>query len=345
MANNPPTWTLGDIVNAIGGDLIGAADIVIERPVPAGTNDPNGITFATDQKYLEKACAVPIGAVIAPSESKPNSVPIILHPKPREAFGHVLHIMSRPIPINEGIHPTAVVSPDARISMSAKIGAYVVIESGSVIEDGVTVHPHCFIGDQCHIREESIIYPNVTLYQDISIGKRCIVHAGCVLGADGFGFAWDGERRRKIPQVGGIILEDDVEIGANSTVDRATCGNTVISVGTKLDNLIHVAHNVTIGDHCVLAAQVGIAGSSTIGNRVIMGGQSGVGDHVTVVDDVVFGGRTGTFADVPVPGEYFGLPPLPVSKAMRAAALQNRLPEIYQRLRALERKFEQINDD
>lgn len=333
------SWQLGALAEMIKGTLDGPADREIHRPVPAGMSDPHGITFAGDASYLSKALEAEVGAIIVPIETPTLNCPVIRHPNPRQAFGMVLGIMDRPLPLAKGIHPTAVISPSAVVDPTARIGAYVVIEEGSVVGPGAVIHPHCYVGDQCKIGAQTILYPRVTLVQDVVVGDRCILHAGCVLGADGFGFAWTGTHRAKIPQVGQVILEDDVEIGANTCIDRATCGATLIRKGTKLDNLVQIGHNVSIGEHTVMAAHVGISGSSEIGSRVVMGGQAALSDHVKVGDDVVLGGRTGVVSDVTEPGQYAGLPAMPIAHAMRSMALQARLPEMYQRLRALEREL------
>ena len=317
----------------------------MSRPVPAGTADPFGVTFAVDAKYLAKALAHPVAGVIAPPEMEAAGHNLLLHPMPRAAFGHLLALFQRPLPINEGIHPTAIIDPAAEIDSSARIGPYVVIGAHSRVREGAVIHAHCVIGDHCEIGPKTLLYPRVTLVQDIVVGARCILHSGCVLGADGFGFAWDGQRRQKIPQVGGVILGNDVEIGANTCIDRATAGATTLADGVKLDNLVQVGHNVHIGAHTALAGQVGIAGSTTIGARCMAGGQAAFSDHVTVGDDVILAGRTGVMGDLLTPGEYFGIPPVPAKQAMRVTSLTTRLPELYQRLRALERELEALKRD
>ena len=315
----------------------GDPGLILGRPVPAGSGDANDITFAQDSAHLAVALQSNVGVVITSHEAGPQSKTTISVTRPREAFGVVLSMFQRPLPIASGIHPTAVVSEKAEIDPSACIGPYTVIEGGTEIGAHVRVHAHCYIGDGCRVGEDSIIYPNVTIYQDITIGRRCIVHAGAVLGADGFGFIWDGHKRVKIPQIGGLDIGDDVEIGANACLDRATVGRGRIENGVKLDNLVQVAHNVIVGEHCALASQVGISGSVTIGPRVVFGGQAGVADHHTIAADVTLGGRSGVINDIPEPGQYFGLPTVPFGQAMKTIAFSRRLPELFKRVRALER--------
>lgn len=323
----------------MGADLTGDPGTPIHRPVPAGTADPYGITFAGDARYLAKAIAGPIGAVIVGVEVGDVPAPKLAVADPRSAFGRVLALMSRPLPLNAGVHPTAAVDPTATIEEGAQIGAFVVVEQGAVVRSGAKVYAQCYIGEGSVVEQDAVLYPRVTLYQQVRVGKRCIVHSGAVIGADGFGFVWDGQRRHKIPQVGNVELEDDVEIGANTCIDRATAGTTRIGRGTKIDDLVMVGHNCVLGENNVLAAQVGLGGSSEVGSRVVMGGQAALSDHVTVGDDVVLGGRSGVITDLKQPGEYMGLPPVPVTQAIRALSLTQRLPELFQRLRALEAKI------
>lgn len=342
MAEQSKSWTLATIARLVGGEAYGPAELALRRPVPAGSDDPEGITFATNETFLRKAMASNVGAVVAPSETRPESKPLILVPDPRAAFALVLGHMQKQIPLNDGVHPTAIVSAEATVHPDASIGAYVVIEPGAVVESKARIFPFCYIGQDCFVGAGSTLFPHVTLIQDVRLGSGCTLHAGAVLGADGFGFAFDGVTQRKIPQVGGVCLGNDVEVGANTTIDRATCGDTCLDDHVKLDNLIQVGHNVTIGANTVVAALVGFSGSSSVGRRVTIGGQAALSQHVHVADDVKLGGRTGVIGDIDTPGEYVGLPPMPLATAMRAMALQSRLPDLFQRIRALERELEKL---
>lgn len=344
MAKTVRTWSLKQLAELIQGEPSGE-DVTIVRPVPAGYDDPRGITFAGNEKYLKQALASQVGAIIVPAECPDVPKPVIRVPNPRAAFGVVLAVMRRPLPLNQGIHPQASIGKGAQIDETAQIGPFAVIEDGARIEAGAQIFPHCYVGEGCVVGENSILYPGVVLYQDVHIGQNGIIHSGVVLGADGFGFAWTGQDQMKIPQVGGVIIGENVEIGANSCVDRATCGETTVGNGTKLDNLVQIAHNVSVGEHTVLAALVGIGGSTEIGDRVVMGGQAATADHVKVGDDVILGGRTGVTTDVTEPGEYFGLPAAPVHTSMRSMALQQRLPELFKRLKALEKQVKELSND
>lgn len=338
----PSGWTLEHIGQLLGAEVRGPAGLVVRRPVPAGSDDPEGVTFAESAKYLETVLASKVGAVIVAKDAEPFDKPALLVDVPRLAFFTLLSLSERKATNARGVHPTAVIDPSATVSASANIGPYVVVAGDAVIADHVEVFPFCFIGPGCRIGEGARIMPGVVLLQDVVLGARAIVHSGAVLGADGFGFVWDGTRRVKVPQAGGVEIGTDVEIGANSAIDRATSGATVVGDDVKIDNLVQVGHNAAIGAHTVLAALVGVAGSVTLGERVMAGGQSGFADHLTVGDDVVLAGRTGLFGDLLEPGEYFGLPPKPIGKAMRVIALQQKLPELVARIRALEEEVERL---
>lgn len=328
--------TLTEIAAALGGTLVGDPATVVVRPVPAGSDDPEGITFAGDEKYLAKALASGVGAVIARTGSDLQGKAGILVDDPRRAFGAVLAMSARPLSAPPGVHPTAVIDPTAHVAGNCSIGPYVVVGADATVAEGCKLLASSYLGPGCRLGEGTVLMPHAVLVQDVQLGRRCVVHSGAVLGADGFGFVWDGKRQVKVPQVGGVVIGDDVEVGANSCVDRATCGATTLGDGVKLDDLVMVGHNVTVGDHSVMAALVGVAGSCTVGSRVTMGGQVALADHTVVCDDVVLGGRTGVMQDITEPGAYLGTPAEPVRKAMRTYALLTKLSEVFQRVRDLE---------
>ena len=335
-------WTLGQVASLVGGELRGPADFVVLRAVPAGSDDPQGITFAENEKYLARCVSSGVGALIVGKGTGAIEKPVVCVDSPRAAFGLLLAQMVRPLPLPPGVHPSAIVSPLARVDPSASVGAYAVVEKDAVVSAGCRVYPFAYVGENCRLGEGCVVFPHAVLYQDVVLGARCVVHSGAVLGADGFGFAWDGERQQKVPQVGGVVIGDEVEIGANSCVDRATCGDTRVGSGTKLDNLVQIGHNVAVGADSVLAALVGIGGSSIVGDRAALGGHVAVSDHVTITDDVVIGGRSGVFQDIVDAGQYLGLPPLPLSSALRLMALQARLPEVFKRIKQLEEEGEAL---
>lgn len=337
--------TLGEIARWVDGRLHGPEDHPVERPVPADSDDPAGLAFVSSKGFLEVFERSRAGAALVPEDLRPSSKPHIVVEDPRSAFGLVLARFDRPLPLNPGVHPAAIVSGEARVSPTAQVGPYAVVEAGAKVGPGVRVYPFAYVGEGCELGEGTVVYPHAVLYRDVQTGKRCVVHAGAVLGADGFGFVWDGQRRVKVPQVGRVVLGDEVEIGANAAVDRATAGETVIGNGSKLDNLVQIGHNVRIGEHTVAAAQVGVAGSTTIGNRVTIAGQVAFSDHVEVCDDVVLGGRSAVIQHIREPGEYLGFPARPLGEAMRALAVSAKLPELAARLRRLEERVRDLENE
>ncbi|MGV3614104.1 MAG: UDP-3-O-(3-hydroxymyristoyl)glucosamine N-acyltransferase [Fimbriimonas sp.] len=339
MERESPGWPLGELAAILGGRLDGPADLRIKRPVPADGEDPEGLAFAASDEYLRQAAEGGAAAILAAEGSAPTGKPTIYVAHPRESFGRFLGLCQRPLPLEPRVHPMAVVSPDARVAPTASIGPYAVIERGAVIGEQCKVFPFSYVGENCRLGSGTILYPHAVLYQDVELGARCIVHSGAVLGADGFGFVWDGKQQVKVPQVGGVVLGDDVEIGANTSVDRATAGKTQVGNGTKLDNLVQVGHNVRIGEHTVIASLCGISGSTKIGNRNTFAGQVATSDHTTVADDVVLAGRTAVTSDIKEPGTYFGFPARPLGEAMRTLILSTKLSDLFARMKEIEKRL------
>lgn len=342
MEQSPVGWTLSELAEIVGGEPHGPADTFIKRPVPAGYNDPQGITFAENQKYLEAVMATDVAAVIIGTNDD-CSKPHIRCESPRQAFGRILALLWRELPLAEGVHPTAVISQDCEIEPGAFVGAYCVVEAGAFISEHAKVFAFCYIGEGCRIAQGARIYPHVILYRDVVVGERSIIHSGTVLGADGFGYFWDGSRHRKVPQVGGVRIGDDCEIGALSAIDRATAGETLLGQGVKLDNLIQIAHNVEIGRDTVMASQTGIAGSTKIGERNIFGGQVGVVDHVQTANDVHLAGRAGALQSIPEAGDYLGMPATKVIEEHRIRVAISKLPELLARVRRLEQEISRLD--
>jgi len=337
MEKVAPPWTLKTLAELMGGEIDGPEDLVIQRPVLVGSDDPEGITFAVSRAYLEKVEASGVGAVILQDQMFASSKPSIRVPDAKRAFGILLHFCVRPIPLASGIHPTALIDPSASIDSSASIGPYTVVERGAWVGPNAKVHAQCYVGENCKIGAGSELRPQVVLIQDVSIGENTLIHSGCVIGADGFGFVWDGTQRIKVPHSGGVSLGSDVELGSNCAVDRSMAGNTEIGDGTKIDNLVQVAHNVKIGKNGAIAAQSGIAGTCKVGDNVVMGGAVGLRDHVSIGDNISLGGRSAVDTDLTEPGEYLGIPARPIREAAKAMILSLKLPEMHSRIRDLER--------
>jgi UDP-3-O-[3-hydroxymyristoyl] glucosamine N-acyltransferase len=233
----------------------------------------------------------------------------------------------------------AFIAKGAKIAKGASIAPYVHIEDGVVIGRDVTIYPFVYIGENVTIGTKSQIFPNVTIYDGVIIGKKVTVHSGSVIGSDGFGYVWDGNKHMKIPQLGTVEIEDEVEIGANVTIDRASLGKTTIKKGVKIDNLVQIAHNVSIGENSIIVAQVGIAGSATVGKNVVLAGQAGVRDHVTVGDNVKAGGQTGITKDVPENSLIMGTPHLSFKEWAKLQGYFKMLPQLFAKMKQVEKKL------
>jgi UDP-3-O-[3-hydroxymyristoyl] glucosamine N-acyltransferase len=327
-------WTLAELAPLLGASVGLAPDFVVERPVPYDSDDPRGLAYCAKSRYARVAARHAVGAVILPPGLTVER-PCLYAADPKAAFTRFLALCRRPLPLPPGVHPTAVVDPAASVAPTASVGPYAVVERGARIDAGARVFPFCYVGEDCVVGAETVLYPHVVLYQDVRVGARCVVHAHAVLGADGFGFAWDGSRQVKIEQVGAVRIGDDVEIGAGSAVDRATSGTTRIDDGVKVDNLVQIGHNVEVGEHSLICGQAGVAGSSVLGRRVTMAGQSAVVDHVTVGDGVTLAARAAASRDIAEPVVHYGFPARP--DGLRIAAALAELPQLRERIRNLER--------
>lgn len=297
------------------------------------------VVFAESPRYLRMAERCAASAVIVWQDAPSIGKPILRVESPRQAFLKVLELFAPPPQHPEGIDLNAVISPDADLGEDVVIGAGCVIEAGARIGQGSVLYPLCYIGRDVQIGEQCVLYPHVTLMHGVKLGNRVIVHSGSVIGADGFGYVTVDGVHRKVPHIGTVEIGDDVEIGANVCVDRAKTGVTRIGAGTKIDNLVHVGHNVQIGDGCLLVAQVGIAGSSRLGRYVVLAGQVGVADHVSIGDGAIVAAQSGVAGNLQGGQRYFGSPAREHGKQLRTMAYLNRLPELFERLKELERRL------
>jgi UDP-3-O-[3-hydroxymyristoyl] glucosamine N-acyltransferase len=330
--------TLGQIAAALGATLDGDPARVVHGIAPLETAGPADISFLVDARYRDAAQASRAGAFLTPPGVTGLPAPALVAATPRLALVELIALFYPPAAVRPGVDPSAIVAGDARVSASASIGPLSVVETGAVIGAGSRLYPLVYVGAGAHIGDECVLYPHVVVREGVRLGRRVIVHAGAVIGADGFGYVFDGSRHRKIPQLGGVRIEDDVEIGANTTIDRGTFGATVVRQGTKVDNLVQIGHNVDVGDHSLLVAQVGIAGSSRIGRGVTLAGQVGIADHVTVGDGAVVAAQSGIHADI-APGEkVLGSPARPLTQSKRILLVEGQLPDMARRLRRLERR-------
>jgi UDP-3-O-[3-hydroxymyristoyl] glucosamine N-acyltransferase len=315
-------------------------DVEISSVASLADANPGDISFFGNPKYLGALRKTRATAVLLP-ESFTEQMPAhgLYVEDPSAAFAQILPLFTpQPITRAPGIHPSAVISPEAVIGEGCSIGPLVVIEKGAQIGSHATIEAKCFIGQEVTLGSHGHLHPNVTIRERCRIGNRVILHSGVVIGADGFGYEFRDGCQQKIPQTGSVQIDDDVEIGANSAVDRARFGRTWIQRGTKIDNLVQIGHNVTIGEHCILCAQVGISGSTRIGNYVTLAGKVGLSGHIEIGDQVMIGAMSGLAKNVPSKTIMFGAPAQPIREYKENYALLKNIRKLYNRVKALEAK-------
>lgn len=332
-------FTLGRLAEALDATLDAHPERVVKGVAPLATATPTELSFIVDRRHLEAARASRAGAFLAPIGMRGLPGPTLECRDPRQALVDALTLFHPPGPPVSGVDASARVALDACVDATASVGAFAVVESGATIGPRVRIDPFVYVGPGAEIGGDSVLYPHVVVYGGTKLGRRVVIHAGVVIGADGFGFIRGPDGHRKIPQVGIVVVADDVEIGANSTIDRATLGQTVIGRGVKIDNLVQIGHNVEVGERTLMAAQVGIGGSSRIGRDVVLGGQVGVGDHVEVGDGAMLGGQTGVLQDVGAGSRLFGTWGRPLRIARRIWLAQERLPDVLRSLKRIEERL------
>lgn len=338
------SFTLGRLADALGASLQGDAARVVTGVAPLESAGPQHVSFLTDRKYLKRAAASRAGAFLVGRDVSGLPGALLQVEHPQRALIALLELFHPEAPAPAGVHPAACVAEDARIDRAASVGPLAVVETGAMIGARSRVGALSFVGAHAVLGEDVRLYPRVVVREGVRIGNRVIVHSGAVLGADGFGYAFDGSAHRKIPQVGGLRIEDDVEIGANTAIDRATLGETLVRRGTKIDNLVQIGHNCDVGEDVILVSQVGIAGSSRVGDRAVLAGQVGVSDHVTIGAGAVLTAKSGVPADVPAGEIWGGLPSRPIADTRRIWAGESQLPELIKRVRALEKRVRELEE-
>ena len=328
--------TLREIVARLGGEAVGEPAAPLTGVATLDSAGPRHIAFLANPKYRARLATTRAGAVIVgPGDRDAVSIPRIVSDNPYAYYARTVGLFHPEPAEAPGIHPFAQVDAAANVDASAQIGAFVVIGAGASIGKGARIGAHCVIGRKAAIGAGTRLHPRVTVYDGCTLGERCIVHSGAVIGADGFGMARDAGRWIKIPQVGAVRIGDDVEIGANTTIDRGALDDTVIEEGVKLDNQIQVAHNCVIGAHTVIAGCTGISGSTTIGRNCLIGGGVGIVGHISICDGVTVSGMTLVAKSIRQPGTYTsGLPMMPHAQWLRNAAHLRRLDRILGRAAA-----------
>ncbi|CAN5579605.1 UDP-3-O-(3-hydroxymyristoyl)glucosamine N-acyltransferase [soil metagenome] len=334
------TFTVRELAAMSAGELRGDASLTIDGVASLAEATPGEITFYGNPRYLAAFRKTRASAAFVPRDFDEQIVPAQIQvANPTRAFEQVvLKFAPQPIAHPPGIHPTAVVASEASLGENVSVGAHVVVEPGAHIGAGTRLGAHSYVGHEVVIGANCLIYPNVTIRERCRISERVIIHSGTVVGSDGFGFEMAGGGHKKVPQIGIVQIDNDVEIGANTTIDRARFGRTWIQEGVKIDNLVQIAHNVVIGKHSIIVAQVGIAGSVRIGAGVVIGGQAGIIGHIEIDDGTMIGAQTGVSKSLHG-GTWWATPGVPLKEAMQQLAWVRRLGKLYERVKALEEKL------
>ena len=332
-------YTATQIAELIGGVVLGDGSVTLEGFAPAGSAKPGDLTFAENEAYFLRAEQSAASAILVDGNYASNSKALIKVPHARIGFARALSIFFPEPQFTPGIHPSSIVAPSAAIDPSAHVGPLCVVGEHARIGPRAVLRGMDHIGDHTSIGEDTVLFPNVTLYARTQLGNRVRVHAGTVVGSDGFGYVFDSGAHRKVPQIGNVVVHDDVEIGANVTIDRGALGPTTIGRGTKIDNLVQIAHNVTIGEHSVIVAQAGIAGSTRLGNFVTLAGQVGLAGHLKIGNKVTVAAQSGVMHDIPEGQKWFGSPAQPDRKMKRQLLAVQQLPELLRRVAELERRL------
>ncbi len=336
--------SLNQIAELVNGEAAGDLQKIIRDVAPFEAAGDNEIAFADSAKFYKNIDSTAAGAVIVPRSVRIEAKNTVQVDNPRVAFAKLMDIFHPPARPEAGISPSAVLGNNFKCGQDVSIAPMVVIGNNVILGKGVILGPGVVIGDNVVIGDDVRIHPNVTVLEGSRLGNRIIIHAGSVIGSDGYGFAPDGERYHKIPQLGIVQIDDDVEIGACNTIDRATFGKTWIKQGVKTDNLVQIAHNVTVGENTVMVAQTAIAGSTTVGKHVTIAGKAGVGGHIHVGDNVMIGGRAGVTKSVAAGEIVSGFPEMPHRLWLRVKRLLPQLPGLKKQLSEIEKRVNKLEE-
>jgi UDP-3-O-[3-hydroxymyristoyl] glucosamine N-acyltransferase len=332
------TFTTAEIAKHLDGEVVGDATATLTGFAPAASAKPGDLTFAENEDYFVRAEQSAATAIIADDRFKSAKKILIRVPNARIAFAKAMALFFPERTYAAGIHPTAVIAASAKVDASAHIGPHCVVGERVRIGARAVLQAGNFVGDDSKLGDDVNLFPNVTIYPDTEIGQRVRIHAGTVVGSDGFGYVQDGGIHRKVPQIGNVVIGDDVEIGANVTIDRGALGPTVIGKGTKIDNLVQIAHNVEIGEGSLIISQVGISGSCKFGKYVILAGQAGFAGHLKIGDRVTVSAQSGVMHNIPDGEKWLGTPAQPDKQVKRQLIAIQRLPELLRRVAELEKQ-------
>ena len=333
------------IAEYIQGIIVGDENATVHTFAKIEEGMPGALSFLSNPKYTHYIYDTQSTIVLVNKDFVPEQevkATLIKVDNAYESLAKLLTLYEMSKPKKTGIDPLAYIAPTAKIGKDVYIAPFACVADGAEIGDNTSLHPHATVGSHAKVGNNCTLYPHATVYHDCRIGNNCILHAGCVIGADGFGFAPSSEGYEKIPQIGIAIIEDDVEIGANTCVDRATMGATIVHSGVKLDNLVQVAHNDEIGSHTVMAAQVGIAGSTKVGEWCMFGGQVGLAGHITIGDKVFLGAQSGVPGSLKSGQQLIGTPPMEQRAYFKSQAIFRRLPDMYKELNDLKKQIEEL---
>lgn len=340
---------VSEIVDQLGittFDLATDPEILGVTPIEA--TQPQTLSYIEGSKFAAQIATTTASALVLPldeslqQQATDRGIAWIADAQPRKRFAQVIALFYQPFRLSTGIHPSAVIDPSVVLGEAVAIGAHVVIEAGVNIGHGVCIHPNVVIYPDVQIGDRTVLHANCTIHERAEIGPDCVIHSGAVIGAEGFGFVPVPEGWFKMEQSGAVVIEAGVEIGCNSTIDRPALGTTHIRRNTKIDNLVHVGHGCQIGENCILAGQVGLAGAVEVGNRVIMAGQVGIVDHVKIGDNVIASAKAGVHHDIEAGAIVTGVPAIPHKLFVKATAVFNRLPEMYQSLRKIQKQLDNL---
>jgi len=335
--------TLGEIARLIGAEIAGEPATIITGVSGIKEAKKGDLTFLANPKYSALLNSTNASAVIVSKDVTTGPTALLRCDNPSAAFTRAIDLLMKVnVKHPQGIHERATVSKSVTVGKNVAIGANSVIEDGAVIGDDTIIYPNSYVGYEAKVGKGCLIYPNVTVRERVEVGDNVIIHSGTVIGSDGFGFLTVDGKHEKIPQMGTVIIENDVEIGANVTIDRARFDKTLIGQGTKIDNLVQIAHNVIIGKHCIIVAQVGISGSTVLGDYVTLAGQVGVAGHLTIGEKTIVMAQSGVSKSIPSNSIVFGSPAKPVDEAKKINALTNRLPHLNEKIQQIEEKIKDI---
>ena len=345
LPNRKNSYRIDELAARLEGDLVGEGGVEVSGLAPLSEATSQELSFFGDERYRKELESTGAGAILTREHVEHFVIPQILTPDPFLAMNVLVELFHPPEETPTGVHPLALVSEEADIDASAAVLPFACVLAGASVGPRSVIHPGAYVGRRARVGADCILWTNVVVQEDCILGSRVIVHPGAVIGGDGFGFARRDEKFIKIRHVGVVILEDDVEVGANAAIDRGTLGRTVIGKGVKLDNLVHIGHNVRVGEDTVMAAQVGISGSTVIGKRVMMGGQVGATDHLTIGDDALFIAQSGVIGDIPAGSKVSGYPARSHREVLKAQAEMQHLTQLRRRVKALEEEIRTLKPD